>query len=67
MSLRDEETPPVIVFVLTEKMREGATGDNFLCRRDFICQPGMTIFSSTSPIQYLLKSGVFPPQSLCVL
>ena len=57
----------MIVFALTNKAREGTTGEVFLMRKEIVCHPGTIVFSLTIPIQFLPTSGMFHTHSSCVL
>ena len=62
-----EGTYPLRVFVLTKEVSDGTSGNNFLGSKDLIYHPVMSIFSWTIMIQFLPKSGRFPPPSSFLL
>ena len=54
-TFRDDGVPPLRVFVLTNVARDVMAGDDLLGRKDMNCQPRMSMFSCTIPIQLFPK------------
>ena len=67
MSLRDEGTYHLRVFVLMKEVRDGTYGYNLLLSKDNIYQPVISMLYWTIMIQFFPKSGRFPPHISCLL
>ena len=63
MTLRDEGKYPLRCFALMKEVRYGISGGNCFGSKDIIYKPVMSVFYWTIPIQFLPKSGRFPPRS----